>query len=72
MDAASSSSRQGSGLFVFPPVRTVDEFARSVSVDSRTFTNETEEIKHLREVVRIQGEFIMSLKHQIRDFLGNA
>lgn len=31
-----------------------------------------DEIKALREVIRKQGEFILSLKHEIRDFLGNA
>ena len=31
-----------------------------------------EEVLHLREVIRQQGEFILSLKHEIRDFLGNA
>lgn len=39
------------------------------SVDAERLKQENVE---LREVIRKQGEFIMSLKHQIRDFLGNA
>ena len=31
-----------------------------------------DEIRALREVIRKQGEFILFLKHEIRDFLGNA
>jgi hypothetical protein len=31
-----------------------------------------DEVRALREVIRKQGEFILSLKHEIRDFLGNA
>lgn len=91
MAEESSGSPKASGFFVFPPARTVDEFARSVRVDDRSFTKEgdvqtshlaplvqlenrelRDENRALREVIRKQGEFILSLKHDIRDFLGNA
>lgn len=72
MDEESSLLRKMSGLFVFPDVPDVDKQLRSVSAESLSSMSKDDQIKHLREVIRVQGEFIMSLKHQIRDFLGNA
>lgn len=47
----------------------VSHLAPLVQLENRELRDE---IRVLREVIRKQGEFILSLKHEIRDFLGNA
>lgn len=91
MAEESSGLRRASGLFVFPPVPSVNTVLPSAGADAQSSTKEgdvqvshlaplvqlenrelRDEIRVLREVIRKQGEFILSLKHEIRDFLGNA